>query len=99
SHPNHTQAAKVLCENVFGGIVCFEINGHPRDIVDNLKLVSNLSHMGDAKTLIIHPGLTTNQSMSDEEVLASGVRQDLIRVSVGIENITDIIADFNQALE
>ncbi|KAJ7907108.1 O-acetylhomoserine ami [Mycena leptocephala] len=99
SHPDHTQAVEVLRENAFGGIVCFGINGHPRDIVDNLKLASNLSHMGDAKTLIIHPGSTTNQSMSDEEVLASGVRRDLIRVSVGIENIADIIADFNQALD
>ncbi|KAJ7120244.1 O-acetylhomoserine ami [Mycena epipterygia] len=98
-HPDHAQAIKSLRENTFGGIVCFGINGHPREIVDNLKLTSNLSHMGDAKTLIIHPGSTTNQSMSDEEVLASGVRRDLIRVSVGIENIVDIIADFDRALE
>ncbi|KAJ7118015.1 O-acetylhomoserine ami [Mycena crocata] len=98
-HPDHAQAVKSLRENTFGGIVCFGISGHPRDVVDNLKLASNLSHMGDAKTLIIHPGSTTNQSMTDEEVLASGVRRDLIRVSVGIENIVDIIADFNQALE
>ncbi|KAJ7481994.1 O-acetylhomoserine ami [Mycena latifolia] len=99
SHPHHTRAVKTLRENCFGGIVCFGIKGHPRDIVDHLKLASNLSHMGDAKTLIIHPGSTTNQSMSDEEVRSSGVRQDLIRVSVGIENIIDIIADFRQALE
>ncbi|KAJ7841877.1 O-acetylhomoserine ami [Mycena olivaceomarginata] len=99
SHPDHKRAAESLRENAFGGIVCFGINGHPRDVIDNLKLTSNLSHMGDAKTLVIHPGSTTNQSMSDEEVLASGVRRDLIRVSVGIEHIADIIEDFEQALE
>ncbi|KAF8202072.1 O-acetylhomoserine ami [Mycena galopus ATCC 62051] len=99
NHPDHTRAVQCLRTNTFGGIVCFGITSHPRDVIDNLKLTSNLSHMGDAKTLIIHPGSTTNQSMSDDEVLASGVRRDLIRVSVGIENIVDIIADFEQALE
>ncbi|KAF7349699.1 O-acetylhomoserine ami [Mycena sanguinolenta] len=99
SHPDHVRAVEMLRENAFGGIVCFGIIGHPRDVIDNLKLTSNLSHMGHVKTLIIHPGSTTNQSMSDEEVLASGVPRDLIRVSVGIEDITDIIADFEQALE
>ncbi|KAK7055616.1 O-acetylhomoserine ami [Favolaschia claudopus] len=99
SHPDHVRATECLRENAFGGIVCFGITGHPRDVIDHLKLTSNLSHMGDAKTLIIHPGSTTNQSMSDEEVKASGVRRDLIRVSVGIENIADIIEDFKQAME
>ncbi|KAJ7026809.1 O-acetylhomoserine ami [Mycena alexandri] len=99
SHPDYARAVEVLHENAFGGIVCFGIAGHPRELVDNLKLASNVSHMGDAKTLIIHPSSTTNQSMSEEEVLASGVRRDLIRVSVGIENILDIIADFSQALQ
>ncbi|KAJ7468251.1 O-acetylhomoserine ami [Mycena galericulata] len=98
-HPDHAHAVQSLRENAFGGIVCFGITGHPRELVDNLKLVSNLSHMGDAKTLIIHPASTTNQSMTDEEVLASGVGRDLIRVSVGIESIADIIADFRQAFE
>ncbi|KAJ7616084.1 O-acetylhomoserine ami [Roridomyces roridus] len=98
-HPDHTRAVQTLRPNSFGGIVCFGIEGHPRELVDNLKLASNLSHMGDAKTLIIHPASTTNQSMSQEEVRASGVRTDLIRVSVGIEHISDIIADFEQAFE
>ncbi|KAJ7230160.1 O-acetylhomoserine ami [Mycena pura] len=96
-HPDHAQAVKSLREGAFGGIVCFGITSHPRDLVDKLKLVSNLSHMGDAKTLIIHPGSTTNQSMTPEEKDACGSRPDLIRVSVGIENIVDIIADFEQA--
>ncbi|KAJ7216309.1 O-acetylhomoserine ami [Mycena pura] len=98
NHPDHTRAVELLRENSFGGIVCFGITSHPRDLVDKLKLVSNLSHMGDAKSLIIHPSSTTNQSMTPEEVDASGVRPDLIRVSVGLENIADIIADFEQAL-
>ncbi|KAJ6617112.1 O-acetylhomoserine ami [Mycena sp. CBHHK59/15] len=99
SHPDHACAVKIFRERTFGGIVCFGVKGHPRDVIDNLKLASNLSHMGDAKTLIIHPGSTTNQSMSDAEVEASGVARDLIRVSVGIENIADIISDFSTALE
>ncbi|KAJ7080936.1 O-acetylhomoserine/O-acetylserine sulfhydrylase [Mycena belliarum] len=100
SHPEHLRAIKPLREDCFGGIVCFGISGHPRDIVDALKLASNLSHMGDAKTviLIIHPGSTTNQ-VSNEEVNASGVRRDLIWIAVGIDRMTDSIAEFRQALE
>ncbi|KAJ7274803.1 O-acetylhomoserine ami [Mycena rebaudengoi] len=98
-HPDHARAVNIFREGAFGGIVSFGIKGIPGDLVDNLKLASNLSHMGDAKTLVIHPGSTTNQSMTDAEVDASGVARDLIRVSVGIENIADIIADFRQALD
>jgi len=68
-------------------------------VVDNLKLASNLANVGDAKTLVIHPSTTTHQQLSEEEQLASGVTPDMIRVSVGIEDIRDIIADFEAALK
>ncbi|KAJ7124112.1 O-acetylhomoserine ami [Mycena crocata] len=99
SHPDHARAVQSLRTNAFGGLVCFGIAGEPREMIDNLKLANNMSHMGDAKTLIIHPDSTTNLSMTPQELVASGVRRDLIRVSIGIENIVDIIADFSQALD
>jgi O-acetylhomoserine/O-acetylserine sulfhydrylase len=67
--------------------------------VDNLKLASQLANVGDAKTLVIHPASTTHSQLTPEEQLTSGVTPDLIRVSVGIEDIKDIIADFETALE
>lgn len=67
-------------------------------VVDNLKLVSHLANVGDAKTLIIQPSATTHQQLSDAEQLAAGVTPNLLRVSVGIEHIDDIKADFEQAL-
>ncbi|KAJ6613129.1 O-acetylhomoserine ami [Mycena sp. CBHHK59/15] len=67
-------------------------------VVDLLKLASNLANLGDAKTLVIHPASTTHQQLAEEEQRASGVHPDLIRVSVGIEDISDIIADFENAL-
>jgi O-acetylhomoserine (thiol)-lyase len=66
-------------------------------IIDNLKLISHLANVGDAKSLIIHPAATTHEQLSAEEQKASGVVPGLLRVSVGIENIDDIIADFEQA--
>jgi len=67
--------------------------------VDSLKLVSHLANVGDAKTLIIQPSATTHQQLSDEEQLASGVLPNLLRVSVGIEHLDDIKADFQQAFD
>ena len=66
--------------------------------VDHVKLASHLANVGDAKTLVIHPASTTHQQLAAEEQQAAGVTPDLIRVSVGIEHIDDIKADFAQAL-
>lgn len=66
-------------------------------MVDNLRLCSHLANVGDAKTLIIHPWVTTHQQLPDEEKIKGGVTPDLIRVSAGIEDIEDIIYDFEQA--
>lgn len=68
-----------------------------RAVVNNLKLCSHLANVGDAKTLIIHPWVTTHQQLPDEEKIKGGVTPDLIRVSLGLEDIKDIIYDFEQA--
>lgn len=101
SSPYHTIAKKYL-KNGFGAVLSFELNGTKEEvtgIVDNLKLVSHLANMGDAKTLIIQPSATTHQQLSDEEQAAAGVTPTQLRVSVGIEHIDDIKADFEQAFQ
>ena len=65
---------------------------------DSVKLASHLANVGDARTLVIAPSYTTHEQLSDEEKIAAGVTADMVRVSVGIEHIDDIIADFEQAL-
>ncbi|CDO68521.1 hypothetical protein BN946_scf184998.g18 [Trametes cinnabarina] len=102
SHPSHKEALRLLRPNAFGGMLNFGIKGDAETgskVVDAMKLASNLANVGDAKTLVIHPATTTHQQLSAEEQVASGVTPDLIRVSVGIENISDIIADFENALK
>lgn len=101
SHPSHALAKKYLDPaRGFGGVLSFGIKGGEdagRILVDNLKLASNLANVGDAKTLVISPTATTHLQLTKEEQIASGVTPDLIRVSVGIEHIDDIIYDFEQA--
>ncbi len=70
-----------------------------RGFVDNLKLCSHLANVGDAKTLVIHPWVTTHQQLPDEEKIQGGVTPDLIRLSIGLEDLDDIIHDFQQAME
>ncbi|MET3114052.1 O-acetylhomoserine/O-acetylserine sulfhydrylase [Pedobacter sp. CG_S7] len=97
----HTLAKKYL-KNGFGAVLSFELNGTKEEVtgvVDNLKLVSHLANMGDAKTLIIQPSATTHQQLSDAEQTAAGVTPNQLRVSVGIEHIDDIKADFEQAFQ
>lgn len=99
SSPFHSLAKKYL-RNGFGGVLSFIIKGEKdraTRFVDSLRLVSHLANVGDAKTLIIQPSATTHQQLSDVEQLAAGVQPTLLRVSVGIEHIDDIIADFEQA--
>ncbi|HET9486324.1 MAG TPA: O-acetylhomoserine aminocarboxypropyltransferase/cysteine synthase [Chryseosolibacter sp.] len=101
SSPYHKLAKKYL-RNGFGGVLTFTLKGtkeNSTQVVDNLKLVSHLANMGDAKTLIIQPAATTHQQLTDEEQLSAGVLPNLLRVSVGIEHIEDIKADFQQAFE
>jgi O-acetylhomoserine (thiol)-lyase len=99
SSPYHELAKKYLT-NGFGGVLNFGIKGgveNGRKFIDSLKLVSHLANVGDAKTLAIHPASTTHEQLSDAERAASGVLPNLVRISVGIEHIDDIKADFEQA--
>ena len=99
--PSHALAKKYL-RNGFGSVLTFGIKGGReagRRFIDGVRLASHLANVGDAKTLVIHPSTTTHQQLSDAEQKASGVTPDLVRVSVGIEHIDDIKADFQQAFE
>jgi O-acetylhomoserine/O-acetylserine sulfhydrylase len=99
SSPTH-QLAKKYFKRGFGGVLSFELKGDKAtasQFIDSLQLVSHLANVGDSKTLIIQPSATTHQQMSDAEQLSAGVSPTLLRVSVGIEHIDDIKADFEQA--
>jgi len=85
-----------------GGVLTFKIKGDPENadkLINQVKLLSHLANVGDAKTLIIHPASTTHSQLSPEELVAAGAEPGLLRVSVGIENIEDIKADFEQAFK
>ncbi|HHE31561.1 MAG TPA: bifunctional O-acetylhomoserine aminocarboxypropyltransferase/cysteine synthase, partial [Chlorobaculum parvum] len=101
NHPTHELARKYLT-NGFGCVLTFGVKGGYKNAVkfiDSVKLASHLANVGDAKTLVIHPASTTHQQLSAEEQQSAGVTVDMVRVSVGIEHIDDIKADFNQAFE
>lgn len=101
SSPYHELAKKYL-KNGFGGVLNFGIRGTKENaskFIDSLKLVSHLANVGDAKTLAIHPASTTHEQLSPQEQVASGVLPNQVRISVGIEHIEDIKADFEQAFE
>lgn len=94
--------AKKYLRNGFGAVLSFTVKGTKENagkVIDSLTLVSHLANVGDAKTLIIQPAATTHQQLSSEEQLTAGVLPTLLRVSVGIEHINDIKADFEQAFE
>ncbi len=102
SHPSHENAKKYLNNNLFGSMIAFGIKGGisvGKKFVNSVKLASLVANVGDAKTLVIHPASTTHQQLSADEQIASGVLPEMIRVSVGIENINDIIEDFDSAIE
>ncbi len=100
-HASQRTSLKYLRPGHFGSMLNFGAAGGlegGRKFIDNVKLASLLANVGDAKTLVIHPASTTHQQLGAEEQAASGVTEDLVRVSVGIEHIDDIMADFDQAL-
>lgn len=101
SHPYHQLAKKYLRHGLFGSMLSFGVKGGSgagKSFINNVKLSSLLANVGDAKTLVIHPASTTHQQLSEKEQIESGVTPELIRVSVGIEHIDDIIEDFDTAL-
>ncbi len=101
SSPYNKIATKYL-KHGYGGVLTFIVKGGKEagdKIVNNVKLISHLANVGDAKTLIIHPSTTTHQQLSAEEQKSSGVVPGLLRVSVGIEHIDDIKADLEEVFK
>jgi len=99
-HAYHENAKKYL-KNGFGSVFGFGLNGGKEageKFINAVKLASHLANVGDAKTLVLHPASTSHQQLSDEAQLAAGIKPDFIRVSAGLENIDDIIEDFDQAI-
>ena len=100
SHNDH-ELAKRLYPKGAGAILSFGINGGReagRKFIESVRLASHLANVGDARTLVIHPASTTHQQMSLEALRVAGVSEDLVRLSVGLEDEKDILADLNQAL-
>ena len=100
SHPSHKRATKYLSGG-FGGIVTFGVKGGAeagRRLIDNVRIFSLLANVGDAKSLIIHPASTTHSQLEPEEQTLTGVSPELVRLSVGLEHVDDLIADLDQGL-
>jgi O-acetylhomoserine (thiol)-lyase len=97
----HSLAKKYL-PNGCGAVLTFGIKGGlaaGKKLIDSLELFSHLANVGDARSLVIHPASTTHQQLSDAEQAAAGVTKDMVRLSVGLEDLSDIIWDLDQALE
>ena len=100
SSATHANAVKYL-KRGFGGVLTFKLKGDAENankLIDNLKLISHLANVGDAKTLIIHPAATTHEQLSPEDQKTAGVEPGMLRISAGIEHIDDIKADIEQAI-
>jgi O-acetylhomoserine (thiol)-lyase len=101
SHPSFTTAKKYFSRGLFGALMGFGIKGGReagKRFIDSLELISHLANIGDAKTLAIHPASTTHSQLSTEEQIQTGVTDDYIRLSIGLETVGDIIEDLDQAL-
>jgi O-acetylhomoserine (thiol)-lyase len=101
SHPSFQTARKYFKRGLFGALLGFGIKGGRaagKRFIDSLKLVSHLANIGDARTLAIHPASTTHSQLSPEEQIQTGVTDDYIRLSIGLETVDDIIEDLDQAL-
>ena len=99
SDPNHALAEK-YCPKGTCGVIAFGIKGGRQasiDFMDSLKFITIVTHVADAKTCLLHPASHTHRQLTDEQLIEAGVAPDLIRLSVGLENIDDIIDDLKQA--
>jgi len=98
---DYADVAKRILAGGSGALVAFGIEGGReagRKFIDSLELFSHLANIGDAKSLAIHPATTTHSQLDEGELSSAGVTEDMVRLSVGIENIDDIKADIDQAL-
>ena len=96
----HALASKYMPKGP-GAIFCFGVKGGReagKAFIESLDMISHLANVGDAKTLVIHPASTTHQQMTDEEQIEAGLSPDLIRISIGLEDVADITWDLDQAL-
>ncbi|PAV31453.1 O-acetylhomoserine sulfhydrylase [Virgibacillus profundi] len=99
-HPSH-QLAKKYLKDGFGSIITFGIKGGRdagRKLIDNITLWSHVANVGDAKSLIIHPASTTHQQLGEDDLVKSGVSEELVRLSIGLESTKDILIDLDQAI-
>jgi len=100
-HPTHDTATEYF-GGEYGGMITFGLEGGydaAQATTENTELASLVANVGDAKTLIIHPASTTHQQLTDEEQENAGVTGDLVRLSVGIEDPADVVADLERAIE
>ena len=100
SHSDHELAKKLFTKDLFGSIFTFGVKGGleaGKKFIENVKMATIVANVADAKTLVIHPASTTHQQLAEKELISAGVTQDMVRVSVGIEHIDDIIEDFEQS--
>jgi O-acetylhomoserine (thiol)-lyase len=101
SNPSHAIAQRLFPDGA-GSILCFGVVGGRAGgaaFIDSLQLASNLANVGDSRTLVLHPGSTTHSRLTQEEMIAAGISEDMIRVSAGIEDIIDIKNDFVRGLK
>jgi len=101
-HPSYSRIKKYFQHNAASGVLTFGIKGNAqaaRTFVKNLKVAALVVHVGDARTGVLHPATSTHSQMTVEQQLSAGISPDMIRVSVGIEDVEDLIADFDQALK
>jgi len=105
SHPSHEKAKKYFRPGCFGSVFCFEIQGDNLDdeknrgssFITNLKMCAHLANVGDSRTLVIQPSVTTHQQLNAEQQAAAGIQPASVRISVGYEELDDIKADFEQS--
>jgi O-acetylhomoserine (thiol)-lyase len=103
-HPDHERAKKYLPKGP-GAVFAFDLKTRPGEerstgekFIKALQLFSHLANVGDARSLVIHPASTTHQQLSDDELKQSGIGPEMIRLSIGLENVEDLLWDLNQAL-
>jgi O-acetylhomoserine (thiol)-lyase len=100
SHPDHERAKKYLPKGA-GAILGFGVKGGlaaGRKFIESLQLFSHLANVGDARSLAIHPGSTTHSQLTEDQQVSAGVSPDFVRLSIGLEDINDILWDLDQAL-
>ena len=102
SDENHANAVKYFRAGCFGGMVTFGVRGGraaAAEFMKKLELIKIVTHIADARSCILHPASTTHRQLSDEQLVACGIRDNLVRLSVGIEDVQDILDDLQRALD